>query len=739
MGLATSLGHLAIWTDPIDHETSEFDLRRKESELVAWDCYKSTKVGYRHSLLILGLLTVSSQILYPPSLHSIMGSLSYSFCPGEILSAGTPLVIQTSSPISPQEAQGAITVWRNCKALRLVVQVDSKSSSINVPTDNLEPGAYELVVGELRDTNGGVLGKNEHQPFVIGALRGSVPFDIRVEHAVLLSIGETSTTRLTPGQDIEHGVKYLEIVKGTHRKDLTNHVLAFDKVGQIADGNKILTQIEQRRFKKFGRLHESLYNHLASVKDDDSVDIFIYPQIDTDLFDYDKPTDRELKQCPEEQTARLEKFLDKNRKHVDLLKRLDVKFQRVPNTVASQAALSKAQIMNLMHSDEVGSVHLNDSTAINDLSNSVAIARSDRVQGAGYDGKGVRVAVFENGPDDLIDIPAAAQYTTSPSASDHARLTHAVIKNTEAGQSHGHAPGCDLYSANSSANEALTWACQQNCSVISQSFHRSNEPSGTDLQSDDLLKDMLALTYPYPFIAQAAGNYWLGDSDNITPPESEVVNHKGYNTISVGNHDDDATAMDSSSVFNNPTSPHGDRELPEISANGTAVTSLGLTMSGTSFAAPAVAGVAALIQQIAPIIKVWPEGMRAILLASAKRNISGGTWWADVVSRTDASDGAGALDADSARSIALTQVNRNNSPTARGWAVGTIREADFDPTTKMANYRYWITVPRTGSGDTPETIKVCLAWDSKITSAGGTATSSRLTVDLDLWVRDTNQ
>jgi hypothetical protein len=45
--------------------------------------------------------------------------------------------------------------------------------------------------------------------------------------------------------------------------------------------------------------------------------------------------------------------------------------------------------------------------------------------------------------------------------------------------------------------------------------------------------------------------------------------------------------MSGSSVFRNPSSLHGDRELPELCANGTGVTGVGLTMSGTSFAAPA--------------------------------------------------------------------------------------------------------------------------------------------------------
>ena len=55
--------------------------------------------------------------------------------------------------------------------------------------------------------------------------------------------------------------------------------------------------------------------------------------------------------------------------------------------------------------------------------------------------------------------------------------------------------------------------------------------------------------------------------------------------------------MASDSVFRNPALAHGDRELPEIAANGVNVTAVGLTFSGTSMAAPAVAGGAALIQQ----------------------------------------------------------------------------------------------------------------------------------------------
>ena len=70
-----------------------------------------------------------------------------------------------------------------------------------------------------------------------------------------------------------------------------------------------------------------------------------------------------------------------------------------------------------------------------------------------------------------------------------------------------------------------------------------------------MYKDYLVLQWPFPTIVQAAGN---GSS-------TEFVNHKGYNSFTVGNHDDTAVNM-VNSVFRNPASPHGDRELPELAA-----------------------------------------------------------------------------------------------------------------------------------------------------------------------------
>ena len=121
----------------------------------------------------------------------------------------------------------------------------------------------------------------------------------------------------------------------------------------------------------------------------------------------------------------------------------------------------------------------------------------------------------------------------------------------------------------------LDWAIdEKRVSVINQSFHRGAEIYD-GMSFDDIYKDWKVLQYPWPTIVHAAGNWCASGTtcyefgNDVT---DEYVNHKGYNTISVGNHNDTAGAMSASSVFKNPSSIHGDRELPEISGNGTNVT-----------------------------------------------------------------------------------------------------------------------------------------------------------------------
>ena len=140
----------------------------------------------------------------------------------------------------------------------------------------------------------------------------------------------------------------------------------------------------------------------------------------------------------------------------------------------------------------------------------------------------------------------------------------------------------------------------------------------------------------------------------------------------------------------------------------------------------------ALLQDVHSSLTFWPEGCRAILLASAGRNVSGRTWWSDVLSRTDASDGAGALDAEEGVRIAQQRRWRDAPATRRGWDIGTLSSSVVG-SDRLATFRHHISVPITLLAPT---VKVALAWDSAVTSSGDTPTASTLTVDLDLLVRD---
>lgn len=658
----------------------------------------------------------------------------------EVVAVGSRIELTLRAPVEAREAQSAVRLFKGREPVDIRVAVEKRGRTIAIRLAEHLVGAFELVISELLSTKGERLIDRHRLPFSVIPLAGKVPGSLRIEHASRLVIGELQVRRLAPGEESETG--FVDVLKTVHRKSGAGAELAFDERGERVDAAKLLAQLAQRRARTYGRLHEALFERLEKSKASERVPVIVWPRLSLPAAPYEKPSDRRALEAPEAE----QKLLRTLRKSTEELRSVLARYKvglpreaRKPDEAMPFLKLSAtaAQLRELARERAIGAIYFDDQTAINDLGDSIAVARSDRAHTAGFDGTGIRVAVWENGPRTTTNLVFAGRFSNSPTAStlenEHARLTSAIVKNTEPNLPHGHAPDCDLYSANSAGNDALRWAVRdQHCTVVSQSFHRSSEPGGSGLQADDLLKDWLALRWPYPTIVQAAGNYWLGDSDNISPPEDEFVNHKGFNSIAVGNHDDTAAAMSGDSVFRNPASTHGDRELPEIAANGTSVSANGQSKSGTSFSSPAVAGVVALLQDVDSVLCSWPEGCRAILLASAGRNVRGSTWWQDVVNRVDGRDGAGAVDARAGVTIAQQRRTRNATATRHGWDVGTLSSAVVG-SDGLATFRYRISVPRLLFFPT---VKVALAWDSAVTSSGDTATASTLSVDLDLLVRD---
>jgi Subtilase family len=657
----------------------------------------------------------------------------------EFLFRDSTVVVQTPEPMDAEAAQRSIGVERADN----VVKVDRERKRATwSPPDDLPAGRHVLQIGPLLSSSDGELSPEVGIPFHLVDSDARIPRDVAIESMIRLKLTANGPRRLPLYEPVRG--KYIEVLKGVNRRTRAPVQLAFDETGKRVDETRLLKQLEQKRAAKLGKLHEDLYQRLRPAGPNEMISVAVWAS-GVDEIDADEK--RELERVsgeprpPRSAVRRSETVVRLTRDVSELAEELgarEIRFDEAAPVVF--ARMPKRSIQRLAKRKEVAGIFLYEPEGIEDLKDSIAIANSDDVHTAGPKGAGVKVAVWENGPTSTANLVVEARYDSTPSTSDHSENVHAIIKNKQSNKPHGHAPECKLHSANSKDLAALSWAVRdRGCTVINQSFHRPSEPKSGSLSFDDIYKDWLILNWPYPTICQAGGNYWNGDPDGISPPSDEFVNHKGFNSVAIANHDDSASAMSSDSVFRNPASSHGDRELPEIAANGTSVKADDITMTGTSQASPAAAGVSALLQSTSATLKAWPEGCRAILFAGATKNVIGDTWWQDVVDDDDASDGCGAVNAFESYRIAQSRRSRNAAPTRRGWDVGTLDSGDFD-SNGLSKFAYRIQVPRFWFG--ARHVKVALAWNSKVSTIsifGFTIPiSSKLKLDLDLKIFDKN-
>lgn len=602
----------------------------------------------------------------------------------------------------------------------------------------------------------------------------------KLKHAVALALGGFATlataAQTAPAQSeglklaleryapvIEHrsgvflGKDYYTFLKIADGKSLQE--VALDPNGVEVDPQAVRDGY-QKQFAEYGKYHPTLFN-LLKGSTQKNFDVMVWLNIDAPKpiakpDSIEKGTeDRVLKLLASEYEQSLADFLA--RKEV-ALKETQLSGLINPdiggNSPFVTAELSRDQLAELAASPLVHMLLAHDPKMNEDLATSMAISNADDVHTAGITGSGSRVAVWESRPTSTANLNISASYSAFagivPSTTDHAQNVSAIINNNTAVT--GYAPDSTFFAADSSVIAALDWALDnERVSALNQSFHRNAE-IGDGMQADDLYKDYKILHYPWPTIVQAAGNWCPAGSscfEGGSDVTDEFVNHKGYNSISIGNHDDTATQMSGSSCFVNPTSPHSDRELPELSANGTGVTADGITMTGTSQASPAVTGSAALLQQANSTLRIWPEGIRALLFAGSTRNVathagqlSGGgnaanapnNWWQDVSLGNDGFDGAGALNVQ--ESVAIARNRWAGKPIQQGWDIGSMNSSSFD---ERGNFTrtYQVTTSSRFFG-TPH-LKVALAWNSTATVSGADPSevyASTLGMDLDLRVYD---
>jgi subtilisin family serine protease len=256
-----------------------------------------------------------------------------------------------------------------------------------------------------------------------------------------------------------------------------------------------------------------------------------------------------------------------------------------------------------------------------------------------------------------------------------------------------------------SSTRAVNWGAR----AINLSFggNISSSPGSFERFYDKIVQDN------WRTVVVAAGNSGLGN---------RVLNpSQAYNVITVGAFNDRGWpwAMAGFSSSGNPVSQFGDREKPEVAAPGVGIvttigntsTGTGLTsasgVSGTSFAAPMVAGAAALVMRRHPWLQVWPESVKAIFMATATTNLEG-------AARLSAHDGAGGINADFADRVA-------------GHGNGTWGGSSYS----CASPFLW--TASTVNVQAGRRVRVAMAWDAN-PSAANTNYSNRPGSDLDMQI-----
>ncbi|GGR98886.1 hypothetical protein GCM10010252_41980 [Streptomyces aureoverticillatus] len=334
-----------------------------------------------------------------------------------------------------------------------------------------------------------------------------------------------------------------------------------------------------------------------------------------------------------------------------------------------------------------------DGTRRANLDKSVARIGAPKAWEAGYDGKGVKIAVLDSGvdathPDLKGQVVAEKNFSSAPDAKDRVgHGTHvasiAAGSGAKNGAFKGVAPGARLLSGKVLADDGtggdsgiiagMEWAAAQGADVVNLSLGGGDMPGTDPLEAavDKLSADKGVL------FAVSAGNSGAGGSGTVESPGSAKA------ALTVGAVDDGERLAEFSS--RGPRAGGGTIK-PDVTAPGVDITAAAapgsaiekevgqnpegyLTISGTSMAAPHAAGAAALLKQRHP---GWKQAeLKGALTASAK----GGAY-------TPFEQGAGRIAVDKA--IDQTVIAR---PTSLDFGEQLWPHTDDKPVTKKVTYK----------------------------------------------------
>ncbi|MFN0284485.1 MAG: S8 family peptidase [Kineosporiaceae bacterium] len=540
-------------------------------------------------------------------------------------------------------------------------------------------------------------------------------------------------------RDLPHSGRRVRFFKVFVPQDQRSPRVALDEADRVVDVDEVLEQEAAAARRRYGALQPALHALLEQVSGEDRrIPVLLryhvtddgdgLDKLDLDGRDLDDDRMAEIGR----RVARREAELAERARalHLETMRDVGVDLQddggSEPAGPFVHALLGPEALRALARDGRVAFIGMAREEEVPDyptIPESLPTTRTQTVHASGFRGSGIRIAVLEGGTPNVAasNFRLIATQDTNAAANDHMTKSLGIIGNRWSGSWEGYAPDAGLLLANASDyQDRYRWARDRNVNVVTMSWHFPSEETDGGLHSRDVFFDYMALRWPYPSIFTSAGNE--ADSDAF-------ASGKGYNLMGVGNvvNEDDGDRCDdvisSSSSWKNPTSPHGDHEVPAIAAPGSRHAVLGSSFGGTSCATPVTASIAAVLMSCNPSLKIWPEAIRAILLATANYQDADG---ADYSRFADGKDGAGMVNTLYGMWTAGRRES-NGKPQFRAHDFGRIRHADFS-----GGYleRSWTARVATSQSR----MRVALAWNSRTIGIFGVPLASVLDADLDLHV-----
>jgi hypothetical protein len=515
--------------------------------------------------------------------------------------------------------------------------------------------------------------------------------------------------------------------------------VSIDEQGQEVEFSTLKAD-EQRAYRaRYGKLDPKLHKKVQDVRGDQKIKVAFW--LNTEDLEAQDPRDGRTDLSREEVDALLARRMDQvkaatARATEGLTRALEraghVVDRRSEGAPTVFTTLPAGLVKQFSERADVQAAYLAQDEEYKDHMNVAGPSiKADKLWDLGITGTGARIAIVEDSRVDFNNSCLSAnnlgtRVPNDPNVDDHATACAGIAASTH-NKFRGIAPGAGIYSSNIQNYadfgkiSAAMDAAWQNADVSNYSWGLDSCGYDGSVNIWGRHADYI-VRYIWDTVTASAGNLGFCTSKGYVNSVGS-----GFNTIAVGNYDDSGTVSSTDNVmwptssWEDPLSLHGDREKPEVAAPGANIKTTVMSPnfacdmaeigSGTSFSAPAVAGLAADLIQVNSSLRIFPESLKALILAGATDNIEGAAGLSE-------KDGAGGVNA--LTSYTSTINNR-------------YRWFDVVPSSFDANRDLTIDMGWVNAG---QRVKIALVWDSTPTSDYLT---DPLKADLDLYVFGPNQ